>query len=143
MILFDEIANKIEDFIEDSFNKGEGVLAFSVRGQNRVCIVILIFLMKKYKWPLNRCLEFLRNKKQDIDVPNYFMDQLKNFEGRMIKRGEGIINIPWSEENLSSPDEKLMRNTYVNGLKSEVYNAKIIPSKMKKKIIFLGLTLIL
>ena len=58
MILFDEIANKIEDFIEDSFNKGEGVLAFSVRGQNRVCIVILIFLMKKYKWPLNRCLDF-------------------------------------------------------------------------------------
>ena len=47
--------------------------------------------MKKYKWPLNKCLEFLINKKQDIDIPNYFMDQLKNFEGRMIKRGEGII----------------------------------------------------
>jgi hypothetical protein len=32
--------------------------------------------MKKYKWPLNKCLEFLINKKQDIDIPNYFMDQL-------------------------------------------------------------------
>ena len=47
--------------------------------------------MKKYKWPLNKCLEFLINKKQDIDIPNYFMEQLQNFEGRMIKRGEGII----------------------------------------------------
>ena len=129
----DEIANKIVDFIEDSFNKGEGLLAYSARGQNRVCIVILIYLMKKYKWPLNKCLEFLRNRKQDIDIPNYFMEQLKNFEGRMIKRGEGIINIPWSEENLPSADERLMRNTYVNGLKSEVYNAKIVPSEMKKK----------
>ena len=76
MILFDEIANKIEDFIEDSFNKGEVLLAYSARGQNRECIIILIFLMKKYKWPLNKCLEFLINKKQDIDIPNYFMDQL-------------------------------------------------------------------
>jgi len=129
----DEIANKIKDFIEDSLNKGEGLLAYSVRGQNRVCIVILIYLMKKYKWPLNKSLEFLRNRKQDVDIPNYFMDQLKNFEGRMIKRGEGIINIPWSEENLSNPDERLMRNTYVNGLKNEVEKAKIVPSEMKKK----------
>ena len=41
----DEIANKIVDFIEDSFNKGEGLLAYSARGQNRVCIVILIYLI--------------------------------------------------------------------------------------------------
>ena len=129
----DEISNKIFDFIEDSFIRGEGLLVYSLKGQNRCCIVIIIYLMKKYKWPLNKCLEFLRNRKQDIDIPNYFMEQLKNFERRMIKRGEGIIYIPWTEENLNSSDEKLMRNTYINGLKNDVNNAKIVSSDLKKK----------
>ena len=129
----DEIANKILIFIEDSFIRGEGLLVYSKKGQNRACIVILIYLMKKYKWPLNKSLEFLRNKKYDVDIPNYFMEQLKNFEGRMIKRGENIIFIPWSQENLNSSDEKLMRNTFVNGLKNNVGNAVLFPFEMKKK----------
>ena len=129
----DEIANKILIFIEDSFIRGEGLLVYSKKGQNRACIVILIYLMKKYKWPLNKSLEFLRNKKYDVDIPNYFMEQLKNFEGRMIKRGENIIFIPWSQENLNSSDEKLMRNIFVNGLKNNVGNAVIVPFEMKKK----------
>ena len=129
----DEIANKILIFIEDSFIRGEGLLVYSKKGQNRACIVILIYLMKNYKWPLNKSLEFLRNKKYDVDIPNYFMVQLQNFEGRMIKRGENIIFIPWSQENLTSNDEKLMRNTFVNGLKNNVGNAVIVPFEMKKK----------
>ena len=47
-ILFDpndEIADKILFFIEDSFINGEGLLAHSFKGQNRVCIVVLIYLM--------------------------------------------------------------------------------------------------
>ena len=38
----DEIANRIVAFIDDSFVRGEGLLAHSVRGQNRVCIVVII-----------------------------------------------------------------------------------------------------
>ena len=45
----DEIAEKILFFIDDSFKNGEGILAHSFKGQNRVCIVVLIYLMKKYK----------------------------------------------------------------------------------------------
>ena len=45
----DEIAEKILYFIDDSFINGEGILAHSFKGQNRVCIVVLIYLMKKYK----------------------------------------------------------------------------------------------
>ena len=38
----DEIADKILFCIEDSFINGEGILAHSFKGQNRVCIVVLI-----------------------------------------------------------------------------------------------------
>ena len=43
----DEIANRIFSFIEDSFKNGEGILVHSVRGQNRGCIVVIIYLLKK------------------------------------------------------------------------------------------------
>ena len=123
----DEIANRIVAFIDDSFNRGEGLLAHSVRGQNRVCIVVIIYLMKKYKWNLNKCMDFLRSKKQDVDIPKYFLNQLILFENRLTKKGEGIKSIPWTEENLPDPEEKLLRNTYVNSLPT---NASMIPKEL-------------
>ena len=118
-ILFDpndEIADKILFFIDDSFNNGEGLLAHSVKGQNRVCIVVLIYLMKKYKWSLKKSMEYLKSKKQDVDIPPFFLSQLIKFESRLIQRGELTKDIPWSFENLKNPEEKLLRNTYINGL---------------------------
>ena len=65
-ILFDskdEIANRIVEFVDGSLlGKGEGLLAHSFKGQNRVCIVVLIYLMKKYKWSLNKSMQFLKSK---------------------------------------------------------------------------------
>ena len=81
-ILFDqadEIANKIVEFIDNSYlGMGEGLLAHSFRGQDRVCIVALIYLMKKYKWSLNKSMEYLKSKKQDIDIPEYFFVDRKS-----------------------------------------------------------------
>ena len=125
-ILFDtkdEIANRIVEFIDGSLiGKGEGVLAHSFKGQDRVCIVVLIYLMKKYKWSLNKSMQLLKSKKQDVDIPIYFFEQLKNFENRLKQRGELTRDIPWEFENLIDPEEKLLRNTYLNGLKFEVSN---------------------
>ena len=134
-ILFDskdEIANRIVQFIDGSFlGKGEGILAHSFKGQNRVCIVVLIYLMKKYKWSLNKSMQYLKSKKQDVDISSYFFEQLKNFESRLRQRGELGIDTPWEFEGLADPEEKLLRNTYLNGLKIEVNN---IPNKGKNEL---------
>ena len=125
-ILFDskdEIANRIVEFVDGSLlGKGEGLLAHSCKGQNRVCIVVLIYLMKKYKWGLNKSMQFLKSKKQDVDIPNYFFEQLKQFEIRLKTRGELGTDIPWEFEGLKDPEEKLLRNTYLNGVKFENKN---------------------
>ena len=125
-ILFDskdEIANRIVEFVDGSLlGKGEGLLAHSFKGQNRVCIVVLIYLMKKYKWSLNKSMQFLKSKKQDVDIPIYFFEQLKQFEMRLRTRGELTVDIPWEFEGLKDPEEKLLRNTYLNGVKMEVKN---------------------
>ena len=118
----DEIADKILFFIEDSFINGEGILAHSYKGKNRVCIVVLIYLMKKYKWSLKKSMEYLKSKKQDVDIPSFFLSQLIKFESRLIQKGELTKDIPWSFENLKDPDEKLLRNTYMNGLNKNKIN---------------------
>ena len=118
----DEIADQILFFIEDSFNNGEGILAHSYKGKNRVCIVVLIYLMKKYKWSLKKSMEYLKSKKQDVDIPPFFLSQLIKFESRLIQKGELSKDIPWSFENIKDPDEKLLRNTYMNGLNKNKIN---------------------
>ena len=122
----DEIADKILFFVDDSFINGEGLLAHSFKGQNRVCIVVLIYLMKKYRWSLKKSMEYLKSKKQDVDIPPYFLSQLIKFESRLIQRGELTKDIPWSFENLKDPEEKLLRNTYINGINKSNKNEEYI-----------------
>ena len=132
-ILFDpkdEIANRIVEFIDNSYLVGEGVLAHSFSGCDRVCIVVVIYLMKKYKWSLNKSIEYLKSKKQDVDIPIYFFEQLQKFETRMKLRKELTIDTPWEFEGLKDPEEKIMRNTYLNGFKPQIPNE---PKKEKDK----------
>ena len=128
----DEIAEKILFFIDDSFKNGEGILAHSFKGQNRVCIVVLIYLMKKYKWSLKKSMEYLKSKKQDVDIPSYFLSQLIKFESRLFQKGELTKDTPWSFDNLKDPEEKLLRNTYLNGLnKNKINRRKLNENKGK------------
>ena len=64
----DEIQNRIVSFIDDAIENGEGLLAYSVKGQNRACIILIIYFMRKYFWSLNKCLEFLRVKKKNASI---------------------------------------------------------------------------
>ena len=123
-ILFDnkdEISNKIVEFIDKGIEEGEGLLAHSFKGQNRVCIVVIIYLMKKYRWSLNKSMEYLKSKKKDVDITPYFYKQLSNLEKRLLKRNEiNIKDIPWEFSNLKNSEEKLLRNTYMNGLQQPI-----------------------
>ena len=128
----DEISNRIVSFIDESLKNGEGLLIHSVRGQDRVCIVVIIYLMKKYNWSLRKCIEFLHSKKQDIDIPNFFLEQLFKFNIRLDNINKGKKKENWDDEdNFFDLDEKIMRNTYVNGLPSD--KNVISENKIKKK----------
>ena len=113
----DEIANKIVVFIDKGIKKGEGVLVHSVRGQNRACVVVLIYCMKKYGWSLRKSIDYISSKKHDVDIPIYFLNQLAQFEGRLgITEKPTIRSETWSVDGVKDDDEMIMRNTYVNGL---------------------------
>ncbi len=113
----DENVFKIMNFIESADKEGEGILIFSIRGEDRCCIVVIIFLMKKYNWCVNKCIDFLISKKINVYIPNYFLSQLNEFEIRMNKFSKIKKSINWNEEqNNRDVDESIMRNTYVNTL---------------------------
>ena len=111
----DNIATQITSFIDSALNNGQGLLAHSVKGNNRVCIVVLIFFMKRYLWTLNKSLDFLRSRKKEITIPNFFLKQLTAFEHRLIERGFQLSG-SWEEKDQRNKEEMVLRNTYVNGL---------------------------
>ena len=112
----DEIQNRIVSFIDDAIENGEGLLAYSVKGQNRACIILIIYFMRKYFWSLNKCLEFLRVKKKNASIPPYFLKQLAEYEGRIKKK---LSNDWYNLNNIKDNEEYLIRNTYLNSLIKE------------------------
>ena len=111
----DEIVLEIMSFIKDALINGEGLLIHSVKGENRCCVVVVIYLMKKYNWCLNKCIQFLNSKKQDVNIPQYFIEQLSNFEIRLSKHLKNK-STSWIDVSNKNGDEIILRNTYINGL---------------------------
>ena len=129
----DEIASRILNFVEDSYKNGEGLLVHSSRGQNRVCIVVIIYLIKKYNWTIQKCIDLLFSKKNDLFIPQYFLKQISDFENRISEISTIKKSFNWSDEqNKEDIDEFVMRNTYVNGLPIKIKNNS--SKKNKKKI---------
>ncbi len=109
----DEIQNRIVSFIDNAILKGEGLLAYSVKGENRVCIIVIIYFMRKYFWSLKKCIEFLKVKKKKLNIPLYFLKQLTDYESRInTKLSKEWYNI----NNLKDKEELLIRNTHLNSL---------------------------
>ena len=76
----------------------------------------IIYLMKKYKWSLNKSMQYIKSKKNDVEVLPFFYTQLERFQEILVKNGELRRDIPWEFEGIMDENEKLLRNTYMNGL---------------------------
>jgi hypothetical protein len=62
-------------------------------------------------------MEFLTNKKLDVDIPKFFTSQLTMYESRLSKVGQGPKSNNFHDEPGDIElDELLLRNTYLNGL---------------------------
>jgi len=115
ILIKEETAKKILNFVDDSIKRGTGVIIYSVKGQNRACVAIIIYLMKKYNWSVKKCRDYLSTKKKDIFINKNFINQLRNFEERLIKLNNKSLASNW----LDSKDENelLMKNTYLNEMR--------------------------
>ena len=123
-IITNDIISNIISFIDNSLMDGEGLLGFSFNGKNRICVVVILYLMTKFMWPLKKCLEYMKKKKSDMNINTYYKNQLTEYEKKLFSNSNNHIVQPklfWNMDELKDKNELLMRNTYMN----EVKNFKI------------------
>mmetsp|Transcript_21014 Transcript_21014/g.59653 ORF Transcript_21014/g.59653 Transcript_21014/m.59653 type:complete len:413 (-) Transcript_21014:14-1252(-) len=112
----DFVANETYDFIEEALDRADGVLIHSFFGQSRSCVVLLAYLMKKFRWSLQKALEFLDSRQLELGMNEEFAEQLHAYEERLTK-ALGPLSSSWDEMPLSpdlGSEVLLLRNTYVN-----------------------------
>lgn len=79
-------------------------------------------------------MEFINNKKYDIDIQKNFLNQLFLFEARLGKTGLGAKSATFSEiSNENDHEEILLRNTYLNGLESKSTNIRPLTANAQLK----------
>ena len=120
-VITKDIVSKIISFIDDSLINGEGLFGFSFNGKNRICVVIILYIMTKFHWPLKKCFEYIKKKKTDIDINTYFKNQLTEYEKKLFENSNNHIvqpNLFWNVNDLKDKNELLMSNTYINEIKN-------------------------
>ena len=134
-IIKDDIVTKIINFIDLCLKNGDGLLIYSVKGQNRCCVAIVIYLMKKYSWSVEKCRQYLLCKKQDIKISKNFMEQLLNYEAHLYKLYPNRKkSVNWNiDSNIKDNDELLMTNTYLNEIELKKKKNIFSDNKIKKK----------
>ncbi|CAD8045671.1 unnamed protein product [Paramecium sonneborni] len=111
----DEIINNIIKFIDDALNNGESVIILSVKGHNRSVATLCVYFMKKYRWTLYKTLQYMHNRRPDLEIKAHFFNQLLSVETRLQKQGYGAKTYNWDEVYTQGEnDEIVLRNTYLN-----------------------------
>ena len=114
-LIKDETVTKITNFIDGCLRNGDGLMIYSVKGHNRCCVVIILYLMKKYFWSLEKSKQYMLSKKQDMKITKNFLEQLLNYEAHLNKLYPNRKrSTNWSTNNIKDPEELLMINTYIN-----------------------------
>lgn len=98
--------NRICEFMDGALEACEGVLIHSVRGGSRSATVLVGYLVKKYGWPVDVALDFIRRKRPEINPKPAFVRQLKSMRKRAVrKRNQQRETVAPAE------DEVVLKNT--------------------------------
>ena len=137
-IILDSEITEIITFIDDSYINGEGLFGFSLNGKSRICVVVILYMMKKYKWPLKKCYDYVSTKKKDIDINNYYKEQLKKIEIKIFGEDNVIDDekLFWIGEEITDQNELIMKNTYMNEVQDyELRKNNFFEEKSRYRII--------
>lgn len=117
--LIDEKADSILHiiaYIKEVLDAGNAILIHSYHGLNRSVLVIAAFLMESYNWNSDKALDYLILKKHTIKLKRGYLQQLKQFEEVLEKKGRKL-STSWTPK--STPpgkidEEVILTNTYIN-----------------------------
>ena len=73
----------------------------SVKGQSRSACVILTYLVRKFRWTVQKALDFLNSRRPGLEIRASFLTQLTAFESRLTKSGFGPLSSKWDGKSAS------------------------------------------
>lgn len=63
--------------------QGQSCLIHSASGKSKASTVVVAYLMKKYCWALEKCLEFVYSRKDKFTIRDNFLAQLRGLERQL------------------------------------------------------------
>jgi len=79
--------------------KSESTLVHSIKGQTRAATVVVVYLMRKYRWNLLKTLEYMTYRRPDLEIRSNFLQQLSSYEKRLPKIIGCELTTKWSGKN--------------------------------------------
>ena len=83
--------------------------------------MLATYLMRKYRWSLLKTLEFLNSRRPELEIRGTFIQQLQDYEQRLVKQNIGPLSTNWTDLGLTKAgppevqhEELILRNTFVN-----------------------------
>ena len=129
----DEMVPEFCAFVERGNAAGESVLVHSVRGQCRSVVIVIAYLMRKYRWTMVKSFEFVNSRRPDLNTRQSFIQQLAGFEGRLAKQ----IPLAAGWEALpSDPEEMVLRNTFLNSQFGQLAEMTVMDQSDKTNKLF-------
>ena len=108
----------IEKFIDQAESNGETVLVFCSNGQNRSLSIVVLYLMRRFRWSFYKTLQFLDSKRPNLEIKKNYFKYLKD----VAETYELNVTCSKSWNKLCSlkhvyDEEVLITNTYLNSFK--------------------------
>lgn len=84
----DEVTEKIQDhfdevydFIKDEWeNENSRILVHCAQGRSRSAALVVMFLMKKFRWSLNDSIRYVKSRRDIVRINDGFLSQLEKLE---------------------------------------------------------------
>lgn len=70
-------------FISEGLSQGGSVLVHCKAGQSRSATVVIAHLMREERWPVNKALQFVQQRRPSVQPNVAFMEQLRALEVRL------------------------------------------------------------
>tara|TARA_Y100000590_G_scaffold470102_1_gene661983 strand:- start:2185 stop:2820 length:636 start_codon:yes stop_codon:yes gene_type:complete len=84
-----EVLNNVLDFIynkQKTNNNNNNILIHCYMGSSRSATIIVLYLMDKYKYTFEKALEFIKDKRDIVNINTQFIKNLKEFKRNCNKK---------------------------------------------------------
>lgn len=75
-----EEVDRIMKFMDEALVNYESVLIHSLRGCDRSPFLTIVYLMKRYRWSVQKAIDFYKSRRSVLNLKNHFHYMLRVIE---------------------------------------------------------------